>query len=102
MGNRRWWERRLLWAFTYAPIVALIAFTPLAIVWSGGKNFVIAFGLVLEIAGALALVGRPIVEDVGFWAVRQEADARTKPVFYAGAFLLPAGFTLQFVAVVFM
>lgn len=50
----------------------------------------------------MAVLGRALAEEMGFWLIRGEADQRTLPLFYGGAALLPVGFLLQFVAVVFM
>lgn len=101
VGER--WQRRILWALVLVPVVILGLFVPLASsLTSGWSNRLIALGLAFEIAGAWAIFARPLVEESGFWLIRMEADEKTRPGFYAAAFLLPVGFSLQFISVVFL
>ncbi len=96
-------QRRILWALVLAPGVALVAFLLVVVFatldWS---SRLVAIGLAFEIAGAVAILLRPLVEDIGFWFVRREADRITMHVFIAGTGSLALGFLLQFVSVVFL
>lgn len=97
------WQRRSLKVITYTPGIVLAVLGPLAVAFcSESQQLVVALGLMLEMAGVLAILGRALAEEWGLWLVRAEADRSTLPLFFAGAVLLPIGFLLQFVAVVFM
>jgi hypothetical protein len=101
VGERR--ERRVLWALVLAPVIVLALFVPLA-AWatSDWPTRLIAMGIPLEIAGAWAVFVRPLVEDCGFWLIRQEADKKTKRAPIVGMVLILVGALLQFVSVVFL
>ena len=96
-------QRRDLWALISVLVIVLTAGVLVAVfATSGWSDRLIAIGLALEIAGALAIILRPLVEDIGFWMIRGEADRITMRVFIGGAASLALGFALQFVAVVFL
>ncbi len=96
-------QRRILWALVLALVIVLAAGVLVAaFVTSGWSDRLIAIGLALEIAGALAIALRPLVEDIGFWMIRRKADRITMRVFIAGTLSLALGFLLQFVSVVFL
>ncbi len=97
------WQRRVLWALVLTPVIALAVCVPLAVwVTSGWSSRLVAIGLAFEIAGAVAILLRPLVEETGFWLIRREADRRTMRLFIAGILSLALGFLLQFVSVVFL
>lgn len=96
-------QRRDLWAFVSVPVIVLIVGVLIAVfATSGWSDRLIAIGLALEIAGALAILLRPLVEDIGFWFIRRDADRRTMRVFIAGTLSLALGFLLQYISVVFL
>jgi hypothetical protein len=100
---RERWQRRVLWALLLSPVVALALFVPLASrLTSEWSTRLTAIGLALEIAGAWAILIRPLVEDSGFWLIRQEADKKTKLAPIAGIVLILVGFLLQYISVVFV
>ncbi len=99
------WQRPIVGFLAIAPLVALVAFVLMAVLWaSGWSNRLVAIGLAFEIAGVLAVLYRTIPEEhpMQFGRARREADRWTKPGYLAASFLLPVGFVLQFISVVFL
>lgn len=99
------WQRRIVQFLAIAPVVALVAFVLVAVLWaSGWSNRLVAIGLAFEIAGVMAVLYRTIPEEhqMQFGMVGAEADRWTKPGYLAASFLLPVGFVLQFISVVFL
>ena len=97
------WQRRILCALVLTPVIALAVCVPLA-VWmtSGWSNRLVAIGLAFEIAGVLAVLNRTTAEELELRMVWTEANRRTLPGYWAASFLLPVGFLLQFISVVFL
>ena len=99
------WQRRIVGFLAISPVVALVGFVLAAVLWaSGWSNRLVAIGLAFEIAGVLAVLFRTIPEEYQrqFGLVGREADRWTKHGYLAASFLLPVGFVLQFVSVVFL
>ena len=108
------WPRFFLCTLVWFPAALLLILIPLAsCLASGWSNRLIAIGLALEIAGAWAVLVRPLVEDsdslpkwlggkLFFGATYgSEPDMKTRRMPIVGLSLLLLGFTLQFVSVVF-
>ena len=96
-------QRRVLLLLVAAPVVALVAFVPPAfLLTSGWADRLVAIGLAFEIAGVLAVLDRTTAEELELRFVWTEAERWTKPGYWAASMLLPAGFILQFVSVVFL
>ena len=108
------WPRFILRTLVWLPAALLLIFLALALSFAvGWSNRLIAVGLALEIAGAWAVLVRPLVEDsdtlpkwlggkLFFGATYgSEPDMKTRRMPSIGLSLLLLGFVLQFIAVVF-
>ena len=86
-----------------AQIIALVVFIPLAICGTTGwSDRLVALGLALEIGGVWGLLVPVILQENPFVLVNSTAARVSMPGFWIAVPLLPVGFALQFVSVVWL
>ncbi len=91
------------WVFIIVQVAALAVFVPIAIcATSGSSDLLVTIGLAFEIAGVLGLLGRVVLGLNPMVTHRSTPDRMTWYGIWASVLLLPTGFLLQFISVVWV